>query len=165
MLCNTKNTFIGRRYACESARWNQRLSQGPTRISHTSVWRHHERLRERRRPFQPAGQNSWRTRRRRETRGRLGQCERQWGGRGQIRLHGSSPEAKRTAFHCGQSYCGPRRSGRLGLGFAYLFFLHLDLHRFDIKQVGSFVLGGHELSKTTGNAGGRIGCAVIGITQ
>lgn len=26
-------------------------------------------------------------------------------------------------------------------------------------------LGGHELSKTTGNAGGRIGCGVIGICK
>ena len=32
----------------------------------------------------------------------------------------------------------------------------------DVDDLG---VGGHELSKTTGNAGGRIGCAVIGMTQ
>lgn len=32
----------------------------------------------------------------------------------------------------------------------------------DIDDLG---VGGHELSKTTGNAGGRIGCGVIGIAK
>lgn len=32
----------------------------------------------------------------------------------------------------------------------------------DVDDLG---LGGHELSKTTGNAGGRIGCGVIGFSS
>jgi Cu-Zn family superoxide dismutase len=32
----------------------------------------------------------------------------------------------------------------------------------DVDDLG---LGGHELSKTTGNAGGRIACGVIGLAK
>ena len=52
----------------------------------------------------------------------------------------------------------------LGLG-KYLFdYVRLELNLFFYLQKIK-KKGGHELSKTTGNAGGRVGCAVIGITQ
>lgn len=46
------------------------------------------------------------------------------------------------------------------LNFITLYNL-LQVHA-DPDDLGK---GGHELSKTTGNAGGRIACGVIGITK
>ncbi|XP_076374045.1 superoxide dismutase [Cu-Zn]-like isoform X3 [Tachypleus tridentatus] len=73
--------------------------------------------------------------------------------------HGAPGDQVRTSFCCGTVSCDPVFTK--GAAIARCLSNQVLVHA-DQDDLGR---GGHELSKTTGNAGGRVACGVIGITK
>jgi len=83
--------------------------------------------------------------------------------------HGAPTDASRHVGDLGNVTAGPDGVAKVNIddkqlaltGNLSIIGRSLVIHA-DIDDLGK---GGHELSKTTGNAGGRLACGVIGITN